>query len=257
MPLLAAGAVVSHRSAAVLHGLPVWQDGLTSRHPVQRLGNRRGYVHVHVAPLGAADVAEVAGTAVTTLARTVVDLGRSVPVTQAVAAGDAALRRGLPSRELMEALELAGGRRGVAAARRAVALLDPRSESAGESMSRVVLGDLGLAPTSLQHEVFDANGQLVGRADFAWEQHRTLGEFDGRDKYGALLSPGTRVEDVVWREKRREDALRDLGWQVVRWVWADLFDPAALAARLHRAFARHAQVAPAPRVRPRCSGGGR
>ncbi len=258
LPLLAPGAVVSHRSAAVLHGLPVWQDELTHVEVTRTSGsgNRRGYVHVHVAPLGAGEVGEVAGTVVTALGRTVVDLGRSVPVAQAVAAGDAALRRGLPVPELTAALELAGGRRGVAAARRAVALLDPRSESAGESMSRVVLGDLGLAPTSLQHEVFDAAGRLVGRADFAWEEHRTLGEFDGRVKYGALLPPGARIEDVVWREKRREDALRDLGWQVVRWVWADLLNPAVVADRLHRAFARNAHAAPAPRVRPRSSGGG-
>ena len=247
VPLLAPGAVVSHRSAAVLHGLPVWEDalGLVDVTREGGSGNRRGHLHVHTAPLPDGEVVQVDGVAVTSLARTVVDLGRSVPVEQAVAAGDAALRSGLEPVALEQSLALAPGRRGIAAARRAVALLDPRSESAGESASRVALVELGVPPSHLQHEVRDARGRLVGRADFAWEQHRTLGEFDGRVKYGAVLRPGQRVEDVVWAEKRREDALRDLGWQVVRWTWADLLQPWLVVDRLHRAFRRaHGVVAP-------------
>ena len=89
--------------------------------------------------------------------------------------------------------------------------------------SRVALVDLGLAPSHLQHEVVDRHGRLVGRADFAWEQYATLGEFDGRVKYGALRRPGESAEDVVWREKREMDALRDLGG---RWC-ADVGRPAA------------------------------
>ena len=192
-------------------------------------------------PLTADEVVVVAGVSVTSLARTVVDLGRTLPLGQAVAAGDAARRAGLSSAELDEVLALAHGRPHVAAARRVVDLLDPRSESAGESASRVVLHELGIPPTSLQHEVFDASGRLIGRSDFAWEQHRTLGEFDGRVKYGRLLRPGETAADAVYREKRREDALRDQGWQVVRWSWADLLQPHLLADRLHRAFRRAAR----------------
>jgi hypothetical protein len=260
VPLLAPGAVVSHRSAAVLHGVPVWEDalGLVDVTRAAGSGNRRGHLHVHAAPLADSEVVEVRGIAVTSLARTVVDLGRSIPLGQAVAAGDAALRSGLPPVALEQSLTLAPGRRGIAAARRAVALLDPRSESAGESASRVALVELGLPPSHLQYEVRSPAGGLVGRADFAWEQHRTLGEFDGRVKYGALLRPGQRVEDVVWAEKRREDALRDLGWQVVRWTWADLLQPWLIAERLHRAFRRAGGVvAPSAPVRPRSSGGSR
>jgi hypothetical protein len=79
---------------------------------------------------------------------------------------------------------------------------------------------------------------MVGRTDFCWEVHRTLGEFDGRIKYGRLLRPGQDASDVVFDEKRREDALRDLGWQVVRWTWDDLGSPSRLAERISRAFAR-------------------
>ena len=65
------------------------------------------------------------------------------------------------------------------------------------------------------------------------------GEFDGRSKYGRLLlKPGQTSEDVLFEEKQREDRLRDSGWQIVRWVWADLYAPAPLLERLRRAFLR-------------------
>ena len=41
---------------------------------------------------------------------------------------------------------------------------------------------------------------------------RTLGEFEGRGNYGRLLlRPGQRPEQALFEEKRREDALGDLG----------------------------------------------
>jgi hypothetical protein len=49
--------------------------------------------------------------------------------------------------------------------------------------------------------------------------------------------PGSR-SDVLFKEKRREDALRDLGWQIVRWLWADLYRPGVIRDRVLRAFAR-------------------
>ena len=66
----------------------------------------------------------------------------------------------------------------------------------------------------------------------------TIGEFDGKVKYGRLLKPGQSVEQIVYEEKVREDALRDLGWQVVRWVWHDLHRSGVLRDRILRAFAR-------------------
>jgi hypothetical protein len=90
-----------------------------------------------------------------------------------------------------------------------------------------------------QYEVFDQAGRLVARCDFGWKDKGTLGEFDGKVKYGMLLlKPGQSPQDALFEEKRREDLLRDLGWQVVRWTWADLYAPGALVDRLDRAFAR-------------------
>jgi len=50
---------------------------------------------VHSATLGSADVQVVSGFTVTSLARTVADLGRTLPFEQAVAAGDRAAALGL------------------------------------------------------------------------------------------------------------------------------------------------------------------
>ncbi|WP_344805970.1 hypothetical protein [Microlunatus ginsengisoli] len=84
----------------------------------------------------------------------------------------------------------------------------------------------------------DEFGRLLARCDLGWEEHGTVGEFDGKVKYGRLLRPGQRVEEVVYAEKLREDALRDHGWQVVRWTWDDLRYPALVRDRILRAFAR-------------------
>ena len=96
----------------------------------------------------------------------------------------------------------------------------------------------GRAPEDLQLDVVDRLGALVGRVDFAWPSVGVIGEFDGRVKYGRELAPDQDPVKALWNEKLREDLLRDLGWQVVRWIWADLDDPRAWFARLDRAVAR-------------------
>jgi hypothetical protein len=102
----------------------------------------------------------------------------------------------------------------------------------------VVFFTSGIPSPEPQQEVYDERGRVIGRADFAWDQFRTLGEFDGRTKYGRLLQPGEAPDDAVFREKLREDALRGAGWQVVRWTWADLARPHEIASRLRQAFGR-------------------
>jgi len=104
-----------------------------------------------------------------------------------------------------------------------IPLLDGRSESPGESLSRVTIRQLGLPVPELQYvNVIDGNEY---RSDFAWIDRRVLGEFDGKVKYGELLRPGESAEDVVMREKRRDASLRSAGWEVVHWTWAELMRP--------------------------------
>src|SRR3954453_8638966 len=69
---LAGDAVVSHASAAVLYGLPLWNVPLGRVHVTRDrpTGGRRGrIVHVHTAPLHVDEIALVDGVAVTSVAR--------------------------------------------------------------------------------------------------------------------------------------------------------------------------------------------
>lgn len=241
MPQLDPGAVLSHTSAAVLHGLPVWADALGLVHVTRSRsagGQRRATVHVRVAPLVDGDIVSVDGVAVTSLARTILDQARALSFHRGVAVADNGLAGGLEPAELTDGLERMARWPGVRRARRVCAFADNRSESVGESMSRVRFWEHGIPAAELQYRVLDERGSLVARCDFGWEELGTLGEFDGKIKYGRLLKPGQRVEDVVYQEKLREDALRDRGWQVVRWTWDDLKAPEVICDRLLRAFER-------------------
>lgn len=260
------GVVISHVSAALVHGLPCWGLPLDRAHLTRdrRSGARRtGAVHLHVAPLPAQDVQGVvvdrdtglrrsvvdtatAGAerdlvAVTTPARTVVDIARSAAFAQAVAVADAALHR--PDRdrpplttpaELAAALDAATGRPGAAAARRVVAFADGRSGSVGESRSRVALAAVDLPAPRLQWEVVEPAGRVLATVDFAWPEQRVVAEFDGRVKYGRLLRPGEQPGDAVFREKQREDLIRAETYTVVRWTWQDLTTFTPVTTRLAR-----------------------
>jgi hypothetical protein len=247
MAHLAGGAVVSHASAAVLHGLPVWAIPLDRVHVTRarRSGGRaRGQVHVHTAPLATHEVDVVAGLPVTSVARTVVDLARTTPYEPAVVVADAALHAVLADpaatarlhAALAHAVARSAGWPGIPNARRVLAFADGRSDSVGESRSRVALARAGLPAPVLQWEVIGRTGRWIGQVDFGWPGLSTVGEFDGRIKYGRLLRPGQSAGDVVYAEKLREDALRAEGLTVVRWGWPNLTDFTETRSRLLAAF---------------------
>ena len=233
------GVVVSHTSAALLHGmdlgdLPLERVHLTRNHASG--GGRTTGVHVHATPLDASDVVTLGGLAVTSPARTVVDTARISTFDQAVVIGDSALHRRLVSLdEILDEVGRAGPRKGIATARRAASFLDGRSESPGESLSRIRIRQHDLPSPKLQHVLHDGTGVFLGRVDFFWREFGVVGEFDGMGKYGV---DGGQAAVAVHREKLREDAIRDAGYEVVRWTWRDLFDFAAVKARFERACAR-------------------
>lgn len=230
--------VVSHVSAAVLHGLTVWAVPLERVHLTRDRpsgGRCTTLRHLHTAELDAVDVTEVGGIAVTSVARTVADIALTLPYEPALVVADAALHQHrTTSPALHDAVARAVGRRGSPPARRVAAAADPRSESPGETRSRVAITRAGLPAPTLQHVV----PELGARTDFYWEEFATVGEFDGKAKYGRGVRPGQSPGEVVFAEKRREDALRDLGLQVVRWTWDELLPFDGPAERLRRAFAR-------------------
>lgn len=218
--------LLSHVSAAMMFGLPLVEVDLDVVHLIGRLpsgGQRRGRVFRHPGRPGIPEV-RVDGMRVTSAARTLVDIGRTESFDTAVTAIDAALRRGLVSRtELTNEVTKAARTVGAAAARRAVAFGDGRSESPGESRTRTALQELGFPPPDLQVKIFSAIGEFIGRVDLAYPEWGVLIEFDGLVKYGDLPD-GPDARAAVIAEKRREDRLRAAGFVVLRLTWKDLAD---------------------------------
>lgn len=227
--------VVSHGSAAVLHGIPLLQEPaqpvVTRPRPVD--GPALHPPRASSARLLPTETVLLRGLRVTSLLRTAADLARTLDEHGAAVAVDGALHLGLQRAALAAALGQVPGWPGVARARALVADAEPLAESALETLTRRCVLAHGFPVPVAQLVVRDARGAFLGRVDMGWQRERVALEADGKGKYA------TRVD--LWAEKRREDALRDAGWQVVRAYWSDLADGgAALAGRLHRAFARSA-----------------
>ncbi len=118
-------------------------------------------------------------------------------------------------------------------------LADARIESVGETRSSSLFFRQGLPRPEPQFEIFDLNGELAGRVDFAWPEYGVIVEFDGAEKYHRYRKEGESIEQMVMREKAREDRLREItGWIVIRLTWADLAMPQRTAERIRRAFAQ-------------------
>jgi hypothetical protein len=248
-------AALTGVSAAAAHGLLlhghnldvvqlVRLDGGAARREV----NARHHV---VTDDVAASVVELDGLLVTNLARTVWEVAAHAGLEAGVTTADFALHRdpGLLE-QLAVVREQLGFRPGSRRARMALDLADGRSESAGESLSRVLFFRQRVPMPEPQRDVEDEAGRVVGRVDFLWEDDRHVGEFDGKVKYGRYLRPGESPGDAVFREKRREDEVRAQGFGMTRWTWADL-DPArskALVARINadRARSRRLYASPGP-----------
>ncbi len=103
-------------------------------------------------------------------------------------------------------------------------MASPFSESPGESLTRRLIVALGLPPPELQYEILlDADG-FQRFLDLAWPNLRLAIEFDGRSKCS--------VNDDVWEEKLRQDAIGAMGWSFIRVPYADLNNEERLASRV-------------------------
>lgn len=207
-------AVLSHVSAAVLHGLPVPRDSLaqvTLTRTRGSHGKRTRFLRIHRAALSDSDTTTIDGLAVTTVERTVLDLARSLPGMDALAVADRALALGADLAYVGEMVRAHPRHPGNARARLVIERADARAESAGESWSRWRMHELGVPLPVLQAPILDRHGEEVARSDFLWEEAVLVGEFDGAIKYGRLLKPGQDVNDVVLAEKSREERIRRAG----------------------------------------------
>jgi very-short-patch-repair endonuclease len=220
-------AVVSHQSAAVLHGLPTWGLDLSRVHLTRAANRTRSDTTtvVHRSPLEADEVMEVDGIRVTTPARSIAAAACVSSYEVGVVLGDAALHQRLITPDhLVAAADRHQHWIGSPAARTAARFADGLSESVGESRLRVLMANQGLPAPSLQVVIRDQHGRVIGRVDFLLFG-RLIVEFDGAQKYGDGA-------DAILAEKSREDRLRARGYRVVRTSWGDLDHPRATADRI-------------------------
>jgi hypothetical protein len=246
---LAGQAVVVGVSALAALRVPLWGMDLERVHVLREAGRTSrtdaGVVH-HADDLPAPLLAEYDGLLVARPESALIDAARMSSFEAGVVLADGARR--LPGFDLDLAEQLLEQRRdwrGAVNASRVLHFSDPAAETVGESRSRVMLARLGLPSPALQTEFRRADGSVYARSDFYFESFRTVGEFDGRQKYGRSLyerdqhAEPVELGEVLWREKRREDELRDHGNEVVRWVWSELDGhDLALRRRFQAAFDR-------------------
>lgn len=225
--------LASHHAALALLGLPLWRVDLRRIDVVSDVTASTSHNGLVVHPRDGPWLTgrEGAHRAVP-VARALLETAASGHVQGGVVAADAALSQGgclvEDLRRLLDAAPPWNGRRRAAAM---VRLVDPRSESVGESRLRLLMVGAGLSVRS-QVRVVDNGGFVVARVDFLVGD-RVVVEFDGAVKYAGDASGRT-----LFDEKRREDRLRELGFEVVRVTWSDLGHPERVLARIGAALAR-------------------
>jgi len=237
--------VLSHTSGLPEFGAPTWGFDLTQVHVTRTdglAGRREAGVRQHRGLLRPSDLVVVNGVPVMHPARLSLECTTLGNPEAALCVVNHFLHAGLTSleslRSQMVEMETWPGRR---PAEVVVRLADRRIESVGESRVLWLCYQQSLPKPIPQYEVRDSDGVLLGRVDFAWPELGVFLEFDGMVKYEKLLRPGERASDVVVREKRREEEIcAATGWRCIRVTWADLANPARLAAKIRAALRRAA-----------------
>lgn len=244
LALSAPGAVCSHESAAVLHGIALLRPPPTARVSLTRPPRGRGTdrlsrVRLYRAGLPAAHVRLVNGVPVTSPARTVVDLARHLPFPDAVVAADSALGTlGASRYQLREVLVTCRRWPGIHQAHDVVAAADPRSRDPLCTLARLMCGEGGLPAPKLGVRVSPLGGPSI-RADLYWPEQGVIVLLDtrpaDRGHLVVLPPPGDKTQARTWREQ----ALADAGFTVIRLGWDDVVQrPGASLARIRHAIHR-------------------
>jgi hypothetical protein len=221
------GAALSHRAAAVLHGLlrraPRDPDVTTARRT--RTGVEGIRLH-RVRRLDPADVTTVSGIPVTTVARTLVDLAEVLtPDLLARAVHEADHLRLLDMRAVDAAIGRVPGRRRVRALRKELERHRPvgtiRSELEHRFLDLCHGGDL---PEPAMNSRIEVGGQLV-EVDALWPEQGLVVELDGRAVHATALA--------FEADRARDAALTAHGLRVVRLTWRRVAgEPAEVLALL-------------------------
>jgi very-short-patch-repair endonuclease len=211
------GALLSHSSAAALHGLLSTARASVDVTISRRVGLTRSGIAVHRSTkLGLADRAEVSGIPCTSVPRTLLDLATvaSRPALER-ACDQAEVRRLIDWEAMEELLARARGRGGVGSLRAVLGATD-----AGQGLTRselerrfVALCRDAALPSPAVNQWLTVAGEEM-QVDFVWRGPRVVVETDG------FRTHGTR--QAFQRDRRRDRLLALEGWRVIRFSWNDV-----------------------------------
>ncbi|SON60899.1 hypothetical protein MSIMFI_02400 [Mycobacterium simulans] len=226
--------VLAGLAAAALHGSN-WIDDDEPVELIWRTPSPPAGVITRNWRLDRDEVTRVAGLPVTTPARTAFDLGRQLPAAAAVARLDALMRATPFSVEegLLIAKRHPGGR-GIRQVKKVLLRVDPGAASPKETWLRLLLIDAGL-PTPQTQIPLVANYRTVALLDMGWERFKVAAEYDG-DQHRTVRRQ--YVHDI-----RRQKALEELGWVVIRVIAED--HPEHISRKVFEALHRRGYRQPA------------
>lgn len=226
-------AVLAGAAAVAAHGVPLFEvpvEPLDVARPIRREART---AHLRIRPLRHSSTQTSWGPAQelpVALIQTSMDHG----IPAGVASIDHALHAHLVTRSELDAVfDAIEGWPHSSRARCALQWSDGEAESLGESVTRVILRGAGWHIVS-QVPIADADGVVFARADLGIAETKVLVEFDGKVKY---TDGGP---EALFREKKREDRIRALGYIIIRVTWADLFAPHRIVAAVAAALAQAA-----------------
>jgi len=167
------------------------------------------------------------GHQTTSAVRTLADLGRRLPLVEAVAALDMALHERLVKSVDLRSWVCAHRRYpGIRRLRRAVELAEPATESVMETRLRLLLVMARLPRPQAQVSLYDDAGNFLGRPDFYYPLHGLALEYDGAQHRENLTG-----------DNRRQNRLVDAGYRLLRFTAADVLSaPDSVVAPVRRAL---------------------
>jgi hypothetical protein len=233
-PLLTGRQYFSHLTAADLLGL--------------RLPERHDRASLHVTSIGAhrsmrragvvghktssdAAIDDIGGLLVSSPLQAWRECATLLEVDDLVVMGDGLVSRRNPFvtlDQLAASVAHGGEVRGIARLRRALELIRPGTDSARETMLRLLVARAGCEEPIPNHPLTDRNGARIGHGDLVWPSRRVVLEYEGRQHAENARQFGIDI--------RRLDDIAAAGYRVVRVDARMMSNPADLVRRLAAAL---------------------
>ena len=231
-------AVLSHVSALRWLGVEVG-SALPIHFTTNKTHQTRESIELH-RRVGHISPRQVRGVPVLGPDRSFVDSATLLSVRSLVRAGDALVRRGETTTDVLLRYVADSHLDGVVRARKAAALVRERVDSFRETDLRLLLVLAKIPEPETNVEVFDDDGSWLARGDLVLREFRVIVEHDGWH----------HERDAKQRQKDhfRRERIEAAGWALIVVTVADFSHPLSIVARVHEALRRRGYSGPPPEL---------